>query len=168
MRPIKTIMHPTDFSENSMGALDMACSLARDRRARLVLVHVVPSPPALWKEDIKGGPRSEHAEEDIKAYHLEMERKLHALPVPDTKLPVQHLLRQGEVAEEIVRTAEEMTCDLIVMGSRGQSCRDGGLMGSVATEVSRRASCPVLALSTTRLDVAAAESSAAAVSGITR
>jgi nucleotide-binding universal stress UspA family protein len=42
MTPIRTILHPTDFSPRSAVAFRMACSLARDFGARMVVVHVQP------------------------------------------------------------------------------------------------------------------------------
>jgi nucleotide-binding universal stress UspA family protein len=44
MLPIKTILHPTDFSELSDAAFRVACSLAQDHGARLVVAHVYPPP----------------------------------------------------------------------------------------------------------------------------
>src|ERR1039457_618813 len=46
MLPIRTILHPTDFSANSQCAWEMACALARDYGARLLLVHVEAPMPA--------------------------------------------------------------------------------------------------------------------------
>ena len=37
---IHTIVHPTDFSHNAEGAFQMACALAKDYKARLLLFHV--------------------------------------------------------------------------------------------------------------------------------
>ena len=42
MLPIRTILHPTDFSPPSGHAFRVACALARDYAARLVLLHVKP------------------------------------------------------------------------------------------------------------------------------
>lgn len=53
-------------------------------------------------------------------------------------------MKEGEVASVIVRTAEETPCDLIVMGTRGKSRMYQVMMGSVAAEVARKASCPVV------------------------
>lgn len=44
--PIRTILHPTDFSEACKEAFRVACSLARDHAAEVVVVHV-PEPPAV-------------------------------------------------------------------------------------------------------------------------
>src|SRR5436305_983894 len=49
MIPIKSILHPTDFSQPSEYALRFACALARDYKARLLLLHVV-EPPVYYGE----------------------------------------------------------------------------------------------------------------------
>ena len=49
MLPIKTILHPTDFSDASEHALKMALGLARDYHARLILLHAV-EPPVYYGE----------------------------------------------------------------------------------------------------------------------
>lgn len=50
----------------------------------------------------------------------------------------------GDPAEEIVRAAERMDADAIIMGSRGLGKLGSALLGSVAGAVLRRAPCPVL------------------------
>jgi nucleotide-binding universal stress UspA family protein len=42
--PIQTILHPTDFSDRSENAFQLACALTRDYGARLVVVHVLITP----------------------------------------------------------------------------------------------------------------------------
>jgi nucleotide-binding universal stress UspA family protein len=44
MLPVHTILFPTDFSEPSLAAFPLACSLARDLGARLVILYVTPPP----------------------------------------------------------------------------------------------------------------------------
>jgi HlyD family secretion protein len=44
MFPIKALLHPTDLTEASRHAFDLACQIARDRGARVVVLHVVPPP----------------------------------------------------------------------------------------------------------------------------
>jgi nucleotide-binding universal stress UspA family protein len=44
MLPIRTVVHPTDFSEHSDYTFRLASSLARDNGARLIVVHVLERP----------------------------------------------------------------------------------------------------------------------------
>jgi nucleotide-binding universal stress UspA family protein len=51
---------------------------------------------------------------------------------------------EGQAASAIVRQAEQVRADLIVMGTHGRSGLPHMLLGSVAEKVVRTASCPVL------------------------
>jgi hypothetical protein len=44
MPAIQTIRHPTNLSENSCYAFQLACTLAKDFQARLILFRVIPAP----------------------------------------------------------------------------------------------------------------------------
>lgn len=57
---------------------------------------------------------------------------------------VDTLVRSGSPADEIIRTADELECDLIVVGGRGKGTVGAILMGSVAYRVIHNAPCPVL------------------------
>ena len=48
MFPLRTILHPTDFSPRSEHARRLALALARDHGAGLIVLHVV-RPPAVLK-----------------------------------------------------------------------------------------------------------------------
>jgi universal stress protein A len=128
MLPIQTILHPTDFSERSHHALELACALARDRSARMIILHVMAVPLV----------------EEKRLYREEMEGELLGMRVPDPQVRVERRLEEGDPATQILRVAQEMSCDLIVMGSHGRTGLERLLMGSVAEQVVRRASCPVL------------------------
>ena len=49
----------------------------------------------------------------------------------------------GQVAEQICQYADDNACDLIVLGTRGQSSFSKLLLGSVSTQVTSHAHCPV-------------------------
>src|SRR5579875_1975352 len=57
---------------------------------------------------------------------------------------VTTVYRTGEPAGEIVRAAEELRADLIVVGSRGLGQIGGLILGSVSERVLHGARCPVL------------------------
>ena len=59
-------------------------------------------------------------------------------------IPVQTLLKEGHIVEEILKTVKEGEFDLVVIAARGQSMIKNLLLGSVSSGVLRHASCPVL------------------------
>lgn len=140
MLPIHTILHPTDFSDRSEFAFRLACTFARDCGARLILLHVAPVPVLVYGEGVVP-PQPED-------YREQLEEELHRLVPPDPSIPVEHRFREGDPVAEILAEAEESSADLIVMGTHGRTGLGRLLMGSVAEQVVRRASCPVLTVRT--------------------
>ena len=58
-------------------------------------------------------------------------------------IAIEHDVAVGHPAEHIVRKAEDIHADLIVMGSRGLTRATRWLLGSVSERVLRYAHCPV-------------------------
>jgi nucleotide-binding universal stress UspA family protein len=132
---MKTILHPTDFSERSEFAFRLACALARDHGARLLVLHVVV-PAVLYGEGMVVLPPE--------SYQRQAEEKLQRLHPYDPKVAVESRVAEGDPTQEILRVAQEANCDLIVMGTHGWTGLGRFLMGSVAEGVVRKAPCPVL------------------------
>lgn len=148
MSNIHVILHPTDYSEHSDVAFRIACSLARDYRAKLVLLHV-----ALRSVTIAGeaaiAPRSEE-------YFQAEREKLEGISVP-AEIRVERQVAEGAPAEEILRATQAAKADLIVMGTHGRTGLARLLAGSVAEQVMRRATCPVLTVRSPSLQAGLAE-----------
>jgi nucleotide-binding universal stress UspA family protein len=134
---IRTILYPTDFSDNSANALEVAGALARDYGARLTVLHV-KQPPIT--------PSGVMTPEPFESPELaaELRKRLDAVRPTTPNVPVEHMMLTGDEATEIVRLATEEGFDLIVMGTHGRTGLGRLLMGSVAEQVLRRAPCPVL------------------------
>lgn len=133
MLPLKRILAPFDWSELSMRAFRVARELAQERGAEVVVLYVLPLPTLMY------GPAP--------AEHLEhMRAELCQACAGNSQPRVEHVVAEGEPAAAIVRAAKERDCDLIVMGTHGRSGLDRLITGSVAEEVIRKASCPVLAI----------------------
>jgi nucleotide-binding universal stress UspA family protein len=139
MLPIRTILHPTDFSEHSRFAFQTACLLAHECGARLIVLHVVEPPVT-----ITGTTALPLIADELPL--ADAGKHLHRLRPSDPDLVVEYQLAVGYPAEMIVRVAREQAVDLIVMGTHGRRGFGHLLMGSVAEQVLREATCPVLTL----------------------
>lgn len=139
MLPVRTILHPTDFSEQAQHAFAAAHALARDHGSRLVVLYVRAPAVVGYGElgPVVPDPMWEPA--DVKA-------TLAALRLPDPGVEVEYRVAEGDTAAEIVRLARVLAADLIVMGTHGRTGLGRLLLGSVAEAVLRRAPCPVLTL----------------------
>ncbi len=133
------ILVATDFSEASRRALCDALMLAADSHAQLSVVHVLnpdrkyaalEHPPELDLDRIA-------AEKQIKVLidELASEQKI------DTTL-----IKHGPVAAQVAAIIEEQGIDLLVIGTRGRGGLQKLALGSVAEELLRIASCPVMTI----------------------
>jgi nucleotide-binding universal stress UspA family protein len=142
----RRILCPTDFSDASDAALEVATALARDCGGKLIIAHVAAPSGA-------GGQRARdlHSEDSLALHRL-----LDEVRPPDPRVPFETRLVRGDPAVALAELVEREAIDLIVMAAR----RRGGLsklvLGSVATAVLRTAVCPVLTLRTSSLGAAVA------------
>jgi nucleotide-binding universal stress UspA family protein len=135
MKSLSTILHPTDFSANAKHALELACGLARDRGARLIVLHVSPPLPPQWTG----------SELSLLSFHegrWEAATKLRRMNC--RTLQPERLLRTGKPAPVIVSVAKEVDADLIVIGQPQPSRWRWLVEERVAQSVARTATCPVL------------------------
>ena len=147
MLPIHTILPPTDFSEHSEHAFRLACGLARDYSARLIVLHVWSMPPPVFGEVVPVPPPT------ADAYLAETEQKLHQLQPTGPDVDVEHRLQEGDPVSMILRVATEAHVDLIILGTHGRTGLSRLLRGSLAEQILRRAPCPVVAVKNPFLEV---------------
>jgi nucleotide-binding universal stress UspA family protein len=145
MQPFQMILFAADFSENSKEAFRMACSLAHENKTLLVALHVVEPTHEVAKITDYSGlgsiPTSETG-----GVHEFLKQRLSEFYAPNHPIDVDYRTNEGDAAEEILCTADEIGADLIVMGTHGSTGLRRRLAGSVATAVLRGAHCAVLAL----------------------
>ena len=131
---IKKILYPTDFSSYSNQAYFHAISLAEKHNASLTVLFV-------YNPDSTTTPGSQGDEAADRRY---WQGQLEQIRPVDTRIPVTHVLLEGDPATEIVRYGRDAGIDLIVMGTHGRTGVERLVLGSVAEKVLRDASCSVL------------------------
>jgi nucleotide-binding universal stress UspA family protein len=141
MGEIKKILFATDYSAGSERACDMVRSLAKACGASIVVLHVVNE---------LTDPQSRYLSSEV-IESLSREVKTHAVD------EMRHFARRhfdgldyttdvqaGRASEEILRYADAMQADLIVMGTHGRSGLEKLFVGSTAEKIVRSARTPVL------------------------
>jgi nucleotide-binding universal stress UspA family protein len=134
---IKNIIFATDFSHAAAIALPFAAEIAQHFGAKLFAVHAkTPENYALPPVEIWPAINAEVENQT----HLLEETLHHDFPTVESEV----LIAEGGVWGVIDALAKEKYADLIVLGTHGRRGIDKFLLGSVAEEILRRATCPVL------------------------
>lgn len=137
---MKTIVVPTDFSDNAENALTYACEFNRKLNAKIHLLHSYHLP--LPASDGPVVPISPKEMENIAINGLNRTKNKFELIFPGTQFETEATL--GMASDEIESYAKKLNSDLIIMGTHGASGLKEFLIGTNAAAVMERASCPVL------------------------
>jgi nucleotide-binding universal stress UspA family protein len=158
---MKRILVPVDFSPAMEGVLSHARELARALEAELHLIHVreiaaVPVFPAatigypgigMPEMGMPGGlPVGGPGYLPVDAPNDKEKSQLESLQGELTRTGLNTIAheREGTVVAEILKTAQEISADLIVMGSHGHGPVYNLLVGSVTEGVLKAGQRPVL------------------------
>lgn len=135
-RATGTVLLATDLTAASDDATTQAISLARQLRARLLVVNVLET------HRLTGEGRHDRVDQA----RAEREDALLAVVrrARDAGAAAEFLVWTGEPGSGITAAAEAEAADLVVVGSRGLDRAGRLFLGSVSDEVIRTANCPVL------------------------
>lgn len=136
-RPLKRILIAIEGAEGSRDLLETMKAISADTQAELVLFHVRPhvsDPSPLWALDVPLSLRNqpEHYLQEL------------ADALQEQGYPAWPAVSTGDPVEEILRKCRALDADLIALSTHGRSGLERLLTGSVAEEVLRKASIPVL------------------------
>jgi len=137
------ILHPTDFSSASRAAFARAVTEARAARAQLLVVHVLSPVVPLVGEGYVAPAVYQQMSDAARTWAQKQLARLVAR-AKAARVRARGLLREGVVADQIVRVARAQRADLIVIGTHGRTGVARFFLGSVAARVAATAPCPVL------------------------
>ena len=142
MLEIKNILFPCDLSKNSAKILPHVLLAAEKHDSSLFLLHVVedlakwgtlhvphPTLDRFKREALEG---AEKALDDLCETHMQS--------CPNFK----RLIVSGDPVTEILKAVDEHQIDLVIMGTHGRKGLEHTLFGSVAENVIKKASVPVM------------------------
>lgn len=140
---MKTILFPTDFSDNARHALKYAALLANKLNANMVLLNIYSIPMVseyLLPQDIE---RFLEENKDIAIAKIEAFKKEF---MSEANLPTERIstkVEYGFIAEKIVDTAKNIKADMVVMGTKGANNPLDRWLGTTAQKVMKTSPCPV-------------------------
>ncbi len=141
----KNIVVSVNPSKISEAVFKEAINLAKDQHAKLTIVHVADmsyvNMGGMWP--------------DLSAYHdavkkgsMELLTKMEGIAAQSNITAVSQLVEMQDpdsrIAELIVSTADKLKADLLVVGTHGRTGLPRFLLGSVAEEIIRTTTIPVL------------------------
>ena len=138
---VKNILFATDFSSTSEAALPYATAICRRFGSRLHNVHVLSDTSLLM---MTGGVDYVSMGTIYEDAHTEAREKLDQLSARLEGIEHRNYVRHGLVWKSLAGIIAENEVDLIVVGTHGRSGMGKLLLGSVAENILRHASCPVL------------------------
>lgn len=143
----KKILVPSDLSEESLAAIQAAVTLARTLDSELLLLNVRPE--FMRKEEMEMlRVSTQEFLKDEKEIAVAAKSKLEDLlkRAGGADLPHKILLREGDHRDEILATAMELNCGLIIITSRGRSRLMEHLHGSDPEQLVRDTRVPILVI----------------------
>ena len=136
---LKNILVATDFSASSVSALACVVGIAQASDSLIHILHVI-RPPEI-------AIASPEAEADISEQkQRDAQRELGPLETVVGSVPHKIWLREGDVWTAIDSLVRSEQIDLIAVGASGKSDFKKFLVGSVAEEIIRKATPPVLSV----------------------
>jgi nucleotide-binding universal stress UspA family protein len=137
---VKNILVPTDLSESSLPALEVAIDLSLMHHAGLTLLHVHESTPfGLPNGYVENMPSQlDRTYEALERHLIALERKARSSGVQR----VEKRILQGKVVDEILGFSRGFEC--VVLGTHSRTRLERLVMGSVAQRVLEQAQCRVV------------------------
>jgi len=151
---IKKILYATDLSKNSAYAFRYAVNSAKKHSAEIIILNVIEEIGEASRTILQAHLSPDFLEEKSKENLAHVKERINQrLRVFYDKIRVEEpefedmsvstVICVGYPAEQILRQADKLECDVIVMGTHGKGLFSTTFLGSVAKKVLRRTRKPV-------------------------
>ncbi len=146
---MKTILLPTDFSNNALKAAHYAIDLFKNEACKFYIMHALelqasaPSTAVTSKRAYQAihDSRTKSTDSDL-ANALKQSQELASNPEHTFKTK----LVNGSLLESVQAITEDLKVDLVVIGNKGASAIQKATFGSNAAQLILKISCPIIAV----------------------
>ena len=148
MTNFSNILVPTDFSDNSLQALDFALNMANSSKAVLHIIHVVEpilNTEKYWGRNNKEGfekTRELNAEEDLRRFINRISPK---------GIKIIEVLKSGKPHEQVLKYSKDNNIDLIIVASHGWTGFSHMITGNVTDKIFRFSEIPIICVKSNNL-----------------
>ncbi|MHB8336080.1 MAG: universal stress protein [Ignavibacteriaceae bacterium] len=154
---MKKVLIALDYNPTAQKVAEIGFSMAKAMKAEVKLLHVILDPVYYSSQEyspIMGMTFTSYTNMDLlqletveglkKASQLFLDKAKHHLG----DKTIETLVSEGDCAETIVKTADDLHIDIIVMGSHSRRWLENIVMGSVAEKVLHHTSIPLFIIPT--------------------
>jgi nucleotide-binding universal stress UspA family protein len=152
---MKKVLIAVDYDPTAQKVAEQGFSLAKSMGAEVILLHVISdvlyyasteySPIMGFDGFMNSGPLELDNEEMLKqASQVFLDKSKQHLG-DDT---IQTMVKEGDLAESILKTAKDIHADIIVMGSHSRKWLENILLGSATEKVLHHTSIPLFIVPT--------------------
>ena len=142
---MKKILIALDYDDTSQKVAEVGFSMAQAMKAQAVLLHVVSEQPVYYSSYMFMTELRVDILEDLKGTTMDFleKTKIH-LGDP----AIEALVKEGSIAPTILKTAEEINADIIVMGTHSRKWLESIIMGSQVESVLKKTTIPLFVIPT--------------------
>lgn len=142
---IEKVLIAMDYDETSIKVAEIGFSMAQTMNAETILLHVISEQPVYYSSYTYMRELQVDVMGDLKVATQQFLDKAKKRLGGES---IKTVLKEGEVADMILKTAEEMNVDLIVMGSHSRKWLENIILGSEAQDVLKDTTIPLYIIPT--------------------
>lgn len=140
-KKMKNLLLATDFSDPSLNAYKYALHLSKVLKTGLTVLYVAPSSEEHFFDT--EALNQKLMEVDKEKYEKALKRFVNKCP---SSFHVNYLYKKGEVVVEIIKTAQDINSDLVLIGTRHKHNLWNHLFGSLSTDLIKESPISVLVI----------------------
>ena len=152
---MKKVLIALDYNPTAQKVAETGFALAKSMNAEVILIHVISDPMFYSSEGfspimgfqgyIDVGPFQADSVEGIKKASLQYLEKTRKHLGDKT---IQTIVKEGDFADTILKSAKEVKADLIVLGSHSRKWLENIVLGSVSEKVLHHTTIPLFVVPT--------------------
>jgi len=141
---MKTILFPTDFSNNANSALEYAVEIAALTGASLHLLYVYT--PIVSKDNVYSALITDEVADATREAYEKLTVITDTVVREFPNVSCKSHIKVGVPVEEIINASQELSAEVIIMGTLGASNLSKMIFGSNTASIIEKSDCPVLAV----------------------